>query len=107
MTEHSDSVVLVVSEETGAISLAYDAKLYYDLSSLEVMRKLKELLDSESRKEVVQQAASPQINTPQLASSQFNASQHTVMQTSTTQSTTEQKENSMVSAQKEMEDIDE
>jgi diadenylate cyclase len=36
MSEQSDAVVLVVSEETGAISLAYDAKLYYDLSSIEV-----------------------------------------------------------------------
>ena len=58
MAEHSDAVVLVVSEESGAISLAYDAKLYYDLSSLEVTRKLKELLDSGSRKEVLQQQAS-------------------------------------------------
>ncbi|MDR1588518.1 MAG: diadenylate cyclase CdaA [Treponema sp.] len=51
MSEQSDAVVLVVSEETGAISLAYDAKLYYDLSSIEVSRKLKELLDKGSRKE--------------------------------------------------------
>jgi diadenylate cyclase len=50
MTEQSDAVVLVVSEETGAISLAYDAKLYYDLSSIEVSRKLKELLDRGSRR---------------------------------------------------------
>jgi diadenylate cyclase len=52
MTEQSDAVVLVVSEETGAISLAYDAKLYYDLSPLEVTRKLKELLNRGSRREV-------------------------------------------------------
>jgi len=39
---------------------------------------------------------------PQLAASQLAASQ-----TSTTQSTTEQKENPIVSAQKEMEGIDE
>jgi diadenylate cyclase len=50
MSEQSDAVVLVVSEETGAISLAYDAKLYYDLSSIEVSRKLKELLDRGSRR---------------------------------------------------------
>jgi diadenylate cyclase len=50
MTEQSDAVVLVVSEETGAISLAYDAKLYYDLSSIEVSRKLKELLDRGGRR---------------------------------------------------------
>ena len=51
MAEHSDAVILIVSEETGAISLAYDSKLYYDLSSMEVTRKLKELLDSGSRAE--------------------------------------------------------
>jgi len=51
MAEHSDAVILVVSEETGALSLAYDSKLYYDLSSMEVTRKLKELLDSGSRAE--------------------------------------------------------
>jgi diadenylate cyclase len=54
MAEQSDAVILVVSEETGAVSLAYDAKLYYDLSSMEVTRKLKELLDSGSRKEAEQ-----------------------------------------------------
>jgi diadenylate cyclase len=50
MSEQSDAVVLVVSEETGAISLAYDSKIYYDLSPIEVMRTLKELLDKGSRK---------------------------------------------------------
>jgi diadenylate cyclase len=45
MSEQSDAVILVVSEETGAISLAVDGKLYYDLSPIEVQRKLKDLLD--------------------------------------------------------------
>jgi diadenylate cyclase len=51
MAEQSDAVVLTVSEESGAVSLAYDAKLYYDLSTTEVTRKLKELLDKGNRKE--------------------------------------------------------
>ena len=51
MSEQSDAVILVVSEETGAISIAYDTNLYYDLSPVEVTRKLKELLDRDSRKE--------------------------------------------------------
>ena len=50
MAEHTDAVVLIVSEETGAVSLAYDAKLYYDLSAAEVTRKLMELLDKGVRK---------------------------------------------------------
>jgi diadenylate cyclase len=52
MSEQSDAVVLVVSEETGALSLAFDSKLFYDLSTIEVTRKLNELLDRGSRKTV-------------------------------------------------------
>ncbi|MDR1286835.1 MAG: diadenylate cyclase CdaA [Treponema sp.] len=51
MSEQSDAVILVASEETGAVSLAYDTRLYYDLSPLEVTRKLKELLDRGARKD--------------------------------------------------------
>ena len=50
MSEQSDAVILVVSEETGSISLAYDGKLYYDLSPLEITRKFRELLDRGARK---------------------------------------------------------
>lgn len=46
LAEETDAVVLVVSEETGAVSLAYDANLFYDLSIDEVKRKLKYLLNS-------------------------------------------------------------
>ena len=49
MTEQSDAAVLVVSEETGAMSLAYDAQLYYDLSSDEILQKLRALLDKYTR----------------------------------------------------------
>ncbi len=44
LTEDSDAVVIVVSEETGKISLAVDGKLYTDLSSQELEDKLKQLL---------------------------------------------------------------
>ena len=50
MSEQSDAVILVVSEESGAISLAYDSKIYYDHSPIEVTRKLRELLDRGARK---------------------------------------------------------
>jgi diadenylate cyclase len=53
MSEQSDAVILVVSEETGAVSLAVDSKIYYDLSTLEVTRKLKDLLDRGARRESV------------------------------------------------------
>jgi len=45
MSEETDAVVLIVSEETGAISLAYDSKLYYDLTSAEIIHQLEKLLD--------------------------------------------------------------
>ncbi|AHC15769.1 hypothetical protein L21SP2_2416 [Salinispira pacifica] len=45
LAEESDAVILVVSEETGAISLAYDATLYYDLEPEEVRSRLHELLN--------------------------------------------------------------
>lgn len=45
MTEITDSVVMVVSEETGMISLAYHGKLYYNLSPSELHRKLNSFLN--------------------------------------------------------------
>jgi diadenylate cyclase len=87
MAEQSDAVVLVVSEETGAISLSYDAKLYYDLSPAEITRKLMELLDRGSRKEspVHESAMQASIQTSQQTSAQ-TSSQYTI-QTSSMQTT--------------------
>jgi diadenylate cyclase len=51
MSEQSDAVILVVSEETGAISLAFDSKIYYGLSTLEITRKLKEILGRGARRD--------------------------------------------------------
>ncbi len=45
ISEQSDAVVLIVSEETGALSLAYDSKLNYDLSVQEVRKILENLLN--------------------------------------------------------------
>ena len=44
LSEATDAVVLIVSEETGAISLAYDGDLKYGCTSSEIVRKLEELL---------------------------------------------------------------
>jgi diadenylate cyclase len=66
MSEQSDAVVLVVSEETGAISLAYEAQIYYDLSPAEIQVKLHDLLDhpargtaNENHDDIIPMAASP------------------------------------------------
>lgn len=45
LSEVCDAVVLVVSEETGAISLAYDSKLNYDLKIPEITKILESLLE--------------------------------------------------------------
>ena len=45
LAEESDAVVIVVSEENGAISMAYDANLYCDLSKEEVSERLKLLFE--------------------------------------------------------------
>ncbi len=45
LSEEADAIVLVVSEESGALSLAYDSKLYYNLPARTVHRRLFELLD--------------------------------------------------------------
>ncbi|MGL4982349.1 MAG: diadenylate cyclase CdaA [Treponemataceae bacterium] len=44
LSEESDAVVLIVSEETGAISLAFDSKLYYDLTMEQLNTMLAEQL---------------------------------------------------------------
>lgn len=44
MASESDAVVLILSEETGAKSLAYDGAIYYDLEVDEIRRELKKLL---------------------------------------------------------------
>lgn len=44
MTEITDSVVLVVSEETGMISIAYQGKIHYNLSPSQIHQKLNQFL---------------------------------------------------------------
>lgn len=57
LAEETDAVILVVSEENGAISLAYDGNLYYDLSMETVRRRLASLLNLESGVSVQEEVA--------------------------------------------------
>lgn len=52
VSETSDSVVLVVSEESGAISLAYDSKLHYDLTMSQLTSTLNKLLGVDAENKV-------------------------------------------------------
>jgi len=45
LAEETDAIILIVSEENGAISLSYDANLLYDLSVQEISDRLKMLLN--------------------------------------------------------------
>lgn len=45
LSEQTDALVLVVSEETGAISLAYDSRLFYDLTTEQVTKILETQLE--------------------------------------------------------------
>ena len=44
LAEQSDAVIIVVSEETGAISLAYNANIYYNLDTATIKETLLALL---------------------------------------------------------------
>ncbi|GMO29065.1 MAG: diadenylate cyclase CdaA [Termitinemataceae bacterium] len=57
MTEISDAIVLIVSEETGAISLAYDSQIYYDVSTEEALQKLRALMERYIRSDKEKNAA--------------------------------------------------
>lgn len=45
LTEEADAVVLIVSEETGALSLAFDAKLFYNLDRSVIRDRLVQLIE--------------------------------------------------------------
>ena len=55
LAENTDAIVLSVSEETGAISLAYDANLYYDLSLSEVAVTMRRLLDLREERQMMEE----------------------------------------------------
>ncbi len=45
LSEVTDAVILIVSEETGAISLAYESHLYYDLTEPQLIKTLESVLE--------------------------------------------------------------
>ena len=60
LAEESDAVVLIVSEETGAISMTYNANLYYDLEAGTIKRMLLALFSYNdiTPEELMQEASS-------------------------------------------------
>ncbi|HKL60717.1 MAG TPA: diadenylate cyclase CdaA [Sphaerochaeta sp.] len=60
MAEESDAVVIIVSEETGAISMTYNANLYYDLEPSTIKRMLLALFSYHeiTPEELLQEASS-------------------------------------------------
>ncbi len=59
LAEETDAVVLVVSEESGAISLACDANLLYDLTLEEASSRLKALLTQRAGRETAGAGGGP------------------------------------------------
>lgn len=57
LAEETDAVVLIISEETGAISLAYDANLYYDIGIDEITRSFRALLNLRTEEGLEAEAA--------------------------------------------------
>lgn len=45
LSELTDALVLVVSEETGKISMVHDGKITYDMAAMEIRRMLRKALD--------------------------------------------------------------
>lgn len=54
LSESTDAVVLVVSEETGAISLAYDSRLFYDMTLEQLSKTLTKQLGIKSTDMVIE-----------------------------------------------------
>jgi diadenylate cyclase len=48
ITEETDAIALVVSEETGALSLCYQGKLEHDLEPDELRQRINEILSGDS-----------------------------------------------------------
>ena len=51
LAEETDAVIIIVSEETGAMSLAFNANLIYDLPAAEITRRLHILLEYREEEE--------------------------------------------------------
>lgn len=49
VTEHSDAIAIIVSEQTGQVSLAYHGNLYLNLQIPELMKKVRQFMNDPER----------------------------------------------------------
>jgi DNA integrity scanning protein DisA with diadenylate cyclase activity len=50
IAEQTDAIAIIISEQTGSISLAYDGKLEYDISKADFEKELKRLIHHKKNK---------------------------------------------------------
>ena len=55
LSEETDAIVLVVSEDSGAISLAYEGNLYYDLTREQIVEDLERYLHISSKNAIAEE----------------------------------------------------
>ncbi len=67
LSEVTDSIVLIVSEETGSISLSIEGELLYDLTSTEVRSIINQKMFSNSDQEKINEATAAAANTSKNA----------------------------------------
>lgn len=66
LSEQTDAIILIVSEETGALSIACESRLYYDLSVEEVRKMLEDRLELTDENFTPLEAASKEEKMPDL-----------------------------------------
>ena len=59
MSETTDTLVLIISEETGQMSVTRNGRIYYNLSPQEIRKKINDYLTEESQ-EIIESETAPE-----------------------------------------------